>query len=170
MFEIRMNGQNRYAIIILYIREKKGFDRVLPKGRYRSFLSIQFYIIIILFFIFYGMSYPGHRKAIELVLSIVTRFILYCTRGFHCGTGITRSAAGHLVPYFWPSAVFEPRGKNLCGQNLEKYTYKVIIQKIIYASSSDRRKPKGEFAQDTPRSSDTPIYRVFSAHYCRSPI
>jgi len=57
-------------------RRKKGFDRVLPKGRYRSFLSIQFYIIIILFFIFYRMPFVGHRKAIELVLSIVTR--LYC--------------------------------------------------------------------------------------------
>jgi len=84
VFEIRMDGENRYTII--YIGEKKGFDRVLPKGRYRSFLSIQFYIIIIIlfcvFFFFLSHAVPGTSKGYRTSFIDCNTFILYCVRGF----------------------------------------------------------------------------------------
>lgn len=45
----------------------------------------------------------GHRTSF---IDRNTRSLLYCSRGFCCGTGITRSAAGHLAnPFFF---IFRP--------------------------------------------------------------
>jgi len=57
----------------MHRRKRRGFDQVSPKGD-RLFLSIQF--IFYYYYYYPALPLPGHRKAIELVLSIVTR-VLY---------------------------------------------------------------------------------------------
>lgn len=55
----------------------------MPKGRYRSFLSIQFYIIIIILFcIFLSHAVHGTSKGYRTSFIDCNTFILYCVRGF----------------------------------------------------------------------------------------
>jgi len=121
VFEIRVNGENRYTIIC--IGEKKGFDRVLPKGRYRSFLSIQFYIIIIIiqfFFYFLSHAVPGTSKGYRTSFIDCNTFILYCIRGFPPRDRNYSFRGWTSGPLFLTAVdgLRTPREEHLCGQNL----------------------------------------------------
>lgn len=93
------------------------------------------------FYYCYYCCAPGSSNRTSFIDRNARRLLLYCSRGFCCGTGITRSAAGHLAPFLFrffgrPTC---PRGKRtfVAGIRPRRVEYKTNNSSSPCAASSE---------------------------------
>lgn len=110
--------------------KKRGFDRVLPKGHYNIYTgrSCQSSFFFFSYNPLSDGSSKGYRTSFIDCNNDNAHFIVYDGgAGFHCGTGITCSTAGHLVPLFFSTLdrcpeSSDPEGRTFVAANVETYS------------------------------------------------